>query len=141
MKRKTDILIQVMMIPVVILALTSCREVEIDSPEKDKFLTFTNIGFYPKGEPRFTYNENIHQRCVNPTRGTYRIQTDVQDTCLHITLDDNPYEGEMVMSELNYFDTGIRISDQFEFECSRKTDGKMWLWDGYTKTGLIIGNY
>lgn len=130
-----------MMIPVLILALTSCREVVIDSPEKDKFLTFTDIGFYPEGEPRFTFNENIHQKCINPTRGTFRIQTNLQDTCLHIAIEDHPYEGGMVMSELDYFDTGTRISDQFELECSKKTDGKMWLWDGYTKTGLIISDF
>lgn len=141
MKRKTDILLSAITIILSLLTSISCRKVVIDSKEKEKFLTFTEMGFYPEGEPRFTYDENNHQKCINQTRGTFRIQTNTQDTCLHVALDSDPYEGEMVMSELDYSDSEIRISDQFEFECSKKTDGKMWLWDGYTKTGLIVSDY
>jgi len=119
--------------------ITGCRKVEIDSSEKQVFLNHSAIGFYPGGVPRFTYQENIHQTCSNPSRHLFRIQTNIQDTCMNIALENRPsFEGNMVMSDLDYYDAGIRVTDKFEFECSRISDGKMWLWDGYTKTGVII---
>jgi len=135
MKRKTELMTLTLLL---LITAASCRKVEIDSQEKETFLTFTKIGFYPAGEPRFTYRDSVHQMCLNSSRGLFRIQTNIQDTFMNIVLDDNPYECRMVLSELDYYDHSIRTTDKFEFECSKKTDDKIWLWDGYTKTGIII---
>ena len=135
--------IQTLMTAVLLLCLlffpTSCRKVVIDSEEKDYFLNCQQIGIYPEGLPLFTYNEARHQMCTNPSRGVFRIQTNAQDTCLNISLKDNPSrEGDRTTAEMNYIYSNDRIENLIQFECSKISGKKLWLWDGLSKTGIII---
>lgn len=142
MRTKIDIPASAVLVLLMLPAVLSCRKVVIDSQEKEQFLIHSEIGFYPEGTPRFIYDESTHQMCTNPSRGQFRIQTSSQDTCLNIVMEKNNLsEGETVLSQLDYYDDNLKTSDQIELECSKKDDGKMWLWDGYTKTGLIISQY
>ncbi len=123
-----------------ILSFTSsCRKVVIDSEEKDIFLHRQQIGIYTGGAELFIYNETKHQMCTNSSRGIFRIQTNSQDTCLNIALKGSPSrKGDFIMAELDYSDSGDRMEDMIQFECSKMSGDKLWFWDAYSKTGIII---
>ncbi|MBQ0006787.1 MAG: hypothetical protein KBS57_05230 [Alistipes sp.] len=123
-----------------ILSFTSsCRKVVIDSEEKDIFLNRQHIGIYTGGAALFIYNETKHQMCTNSSRGVFRIQTISQDTCLNISLKENPSrKGDLIMAEIDYSDPTDRMEDLIQFECSGMSGNKLWLWNGHSKTGIII---
>jgi len=122
-----------------VLLCTCVRDVNIDSLEKEKFLENDRVGFYIDGEPVFLYVESIHQKAVNAARGVFRFQTDVQDTCLNVTYKSEPRNvGVHVLIDMDYIEPRDRINLEYEFECSRITGSKIWLWDSETKNGMIL---
>jgi len=139
MNRKKNIPATIALLMCVISLMTSCRKIVIDSREKELFLNCSEVGFYPLGTPRFTYSERMHQMCRNPKRGLFRIQTNIQDTCMNIILEYSPSnEGDLLIADLDYYDPEERITDRYQFECSKLFGTRIWLWENYTKTGIIL---
>lgn len=124
------------------LCLPSCAEIviEIDSAEKESFLKESREGIYRGGRSLFVFDEHRHQKAVNSYRFQYRIQTDVQDTCLNITLDAIPGSaGVHITTAIDYRSPGELISSMSRLECSRMDENKLWLWSPESLTGIIIG--
>lgn len=124
------------------LCLPSCAEIviEIDSAEKENFLKESREGIYRGGRSLFVFDEHRHQKAVNSYRLQYRIQTDVQDTCLNITLDAIPGSaGVHITTSIDYRSPGELISSMSRLECSRMDENKLWLWSPESLTGIIIG--
>lgn len=120
--------------------LCSCRrDVEVDSPEKGAFLMEDAMGLYQDGEPEFVYAEMMHQMSRNDSRGMFRIQTDVQDTCLAVVCRIGTRKiGSSVTVWIDYENPRERISSEYEFECSRITGSGIWLWNSEYKLGIIV---
>jgi len=119
---------------------TSCRrEVLIDSEEKELFLKMGETGFYRNGNPVFIYSESLHQKAENRSRGVFRFQTDVQDTCLNVRYASEPGNvGVHILINLDYIEPMDRINSEYQFECSKITGSGIWLWDPETRNGIIL---
>lgn len=131
----------ILMLAASLLCICSCRDlvIEIDSPEKESFLLETREGIYRRGESLFVFDSGRHQKAVNTSRIQYRIQTDIQDTCLNITLDAIPQgAGVHITTSIDYRSPGELISSMNRLECSRIETDKLWLWSPETLTGIII---
>ncbi len=135
-------LIVYIMLIVMLFCLSSCAEtvIEIDSAEKESFLKESREGIYRRGSSLFVFDEDRHQKAFNQSRIQYRIQTDVQDTCLNITLDAIPSSaGVHITTSIDYRSPGELISSMSRLECSRMDEYKLWLWSPESLTGIIIG--
>ena len=124
-----------------ILCAASCREkaIEIDSLEKEQFLREEAEGIYKNGKALFLFNQELHQKAVNPKRIQYRIQTDEQDTCLNVIMGAIPETaGAHITTSIDFRSPGELISSMSHLECSRVSTDKIWLWNSGSLTGLIL---
>lgn len=122
-------------------AVSSCREkaIEIDSLEKELFLRESREGIYKNGEVIFAFDENRHQKAINSRRIQYRIQTDLQDTCLNVILESLPESaGVHITTSIDYRSPGEFVSSMSHLECSRASEDKLWLWNSSSLTGIIL---
>lgn len=124
-----------------ILCAASCREkaIAIDSLEKELFLREEAEGIYKNGKALFLFNQELHQKAVNPKRIQYRIQTDEQDTCLNVIMGAIPETaGAHITTSIDFRSPGELISSMSHLECSRVSTDKIWLWNSGSLTGLIL---
>lgn len=135
----TAVIIFLLLLAVPMLSSCEGTVIEIDSPEKEIFLKENREGIYRGGRSLFVFDERRHQKAVNLSRIQYRIQTDVQDTCLNITLDAIPGSaGVHIATSIDFRSPGDLISSMSRLECSRLDDDKLWLWSPESLTGIII---
>ncbi len=141
MKRIVIIVSVIMVLVMIPVLISSCHNdpVVIDSDEKMKFLESSAQGYYSNGVEIFIYKDTLHQRCLNINRRSFRIQTNTQDSCLSLILDNMPNNlGVHIMASVNYFDTSKQLSSKLLLECSKIEQNKIWLWDAHGKNGFII---
>lgn len=137
MKNKIFILFTVLL-----LCATSClQEVKIDSLEKEIFINNDRIGIY-NGDNSFTFNPLLHQESYNVKRKQFRLQTDEQDSCLNVILAKYPKNtGNSVPVNIDYRDPRTIINNTADYECSKISHNKIWLWNKKGRIGIIIPQY
>lgn len=125
----------------VLFLLSSCvgRKIEIDSKEKGEFLLKSDVGCYVRGGDLIVYDPLKHQLSVNVERGTFRIQTDMQNEFFHLELESLPKSiGVEILGNVVTGDNGALQEYAFLFECSKIENGKVWLWEKDDKIGVLI---
>lgn len=98
-------------------------------------------GLYRKGKCVLPYDENTFQESVNPTRKTYRIQSDDQTRYMNVE-----YSSFLPSSVDDECDCTITYSLGQEggtilvvkLIVVKATDDYLWLWNEFQKTGILI---
>lgn len=133
--------IKFILVIITLCTVSSCREkpIIIDSEEKRIFLETEATGLYIKGKPTIIYSESDCQMTYNKKRRQFRIQTDSQNNYFNVILESVPKtKGVNIITKLDYRINGEEKSLIMLFECSNISEENYWLWDGDTKTGVII---
>lgn len=130
---------KILLASVVLLAAVACSKSGTDGPvDTHALLEKDAPGVYRNDDNVFLYDEDIHQIAFNALRRTFRIQNTAQDRYLHCALDADPVVGQQVAIDVTTRSIASFPSQQLTAEVLRRDEGKVWLWDEQSGTGLVI---
>ncbi len=111
---------------------------EDSSAGADNMKEKEELGLYNNGNDILVYDKEIHQYAFNTKRCTFRIQNAGQNRLMVCVFSEAPVVGRTVEAVIttkglsNFKDTVI------DMEVLKITDGKVWLYDAESKTGLVV---
>ena len=124
------------------IAMSSCHrnKLSLNTPEKRTFVEMCKeLGMYDNSKPVFIYNNVNYQLSVNNIRKSFRIQTDTQTQYLNVKLELMPIKvGDYVNGEVVVYKTQKEDLANYNFQCYKIEDDKLWLWDDETQTAITF---
>ena len=123
-----------------IFIAAACANEEIQEGDSgtDAFLKEDTPGLYQNSEHTLVYDKDIYQYAFNTKRHTFMIQNNAQSRYLRCSLEDAPVTDSPVNVEITtkgitgFEDTGLTM------QTLKEENGKYWLYDPQSGTGLII---
>ena len=115
--------------------------VDTTSEERKQLEAAYVEGFYFKGSCVLAYDRNTFQRSVNPTRRTYRIQSDDQTRYLHVIYDGSlpAAVGDEAECEIHYrLSAGESTTLIVKLIVVKASEEYLWLWNEFQKVGLLV---
>lgn len=118
----------------------SCKNEDIqeNNAGADAFMKEETPGLYRNNENILVYDKDIYQYAFNTARHTFMIQNNAQNRYLRCCLDGTPTTDSPVNVEIttkgisNFDDTGLTM------QVLKEENGKYWLYDSQSNTGIII---
>lgn len=122
-----------------ILAGAACSESGTDkSGLSYALLQKEALGVYDNDNSLFVYDSDIYQYAYNTRRHSFRIQNTSQSRTMTCVLESAPQTDRYVGVKIETRGISSLPSRQIEALVLKQSQGKVWLWDEKTGTGLII---
>lgn len=133
---------KILYIAISMLIFTACSSdknppVNPTNDALDKFLGNTEIGAYSNGYASLVYSELLHQKAVNPTEQSFRIQNDAQTTYFHAKVTGSIATGATVAVDILSRNTTIS-GQTLSMTVEKVESGQTWLWHEDSKVGIIL---
>ncbi len=123
---------------IAMLCAVSCGQwSDPTSPEQLAFYENSQYGLYA-GDLTITYDESRHQKAVNSSKRTWRIQSDSQDEVLSIHCEGDLNFLSIASCDIITICNGIRSRMSLDMTVVKYNTGHVWLWNDERKTGLIV---
>lgn len=124
----------------IVIAAAACKEDELaeGSPEAEAFKNETEAGIYQNSNNIFLYDKDVHQYAFNTQHHTFMIQNNAQSRYLICSLNDAPQTGNTVSVEFSTKGISNFDAAQLDMKVIKAENGKYWLFDQATGTGLLI---
>lgn len=109
--------------------------------DQESFKKQAALGTYISAVFTFAFDQDIHQRSINPIRKSQRIQTFNQDTISAVTLSVIPAT-EAQEVEVTYDNRYNEKSEKGSFKTKvvKIENDKAWLWSESDKAGFVVNN-
>lgn len=115
-----------------------CKNDEIEdvkNQEQTAFETQETLGLYVASKPAFIFDKMRHQRAKG--NNFYRIQTDLQDTCLMCRWNHENGEYLQVNIRAIGLETLLKSGD-YKMKVVKKSGQKCWLWHEEQEIGCVV---
>lgn len=125
---------------VICLAAVACVKEEGDTGDNgaDKMIEKEVLGLYVNGKDVLVYDRTLHQYAFNTKRNTFRIQNSAQNRLFVCEMSETPSVGKEVEVVITTKGISNFKDASIEMEVLKETDGRVWLYDSESKTGLVV---
>ena len=116
-------------------------EPDTKSDERKQLESAYIEGLYLKGHCVLAFDLATFQHAVNPTRRTYRIQSDDQTRYLHIRYGGSAPRsvGDEVECDIHYrMNAGETTTLIVRMEVVKSSEEYLWLWNEFQKVGAVV---
>ncbi|MEG0517853.1 MAG: hypothetical protein RR555_03155 [Bacteroidales bacterium] len=124
-----------------VLLFVAChgRDKPLGGGDADYFLKQNNPGLYVNGNNLFEYTDKDCQWAFNKIRGVARLQKDDQSYYVNMIFSSWPNQiKEDVNVEIDYKTSTQQRKTLFVMILLKSENGKNWLWNDESKTGVIL---
>lgn len=124
-----------------LLLFVAChgRDKPLGGADADYFLKQNNPGLYVNGNNLFEYTDKDCQWAFNRIRGVARLQKDDQSYYVNMIFSSWPNQlKEDVNVEIDYKTSSQQRKTLFVMILLKSENGKNWLWNDESKTGVIL---
>lgn len=105
----------------------------------ETFLKKEEPGMFGYGGYLFKYNKESCQVAVNVKKRQIRLQNDEHTSYVNVLFPPQPLQPDAVVTlRLTYKLGGDEICSDMEMQLLKESDGKMWLWNSASGTGLVL---
>ena len=119
------------------LGLVACKDEKEDygAEFRKAFEQQTEYGVYRRSQPCFVFNKVTHQ--IAETNHSFRIQTDIQDSCLMCRWPAHSTDRFTLSVHAKSLGKLLSSGD-YQVILLKKSHKKNWLWDAQEEIGFII---